>query len=187
MTAMSRRRFVAATSALCACPVTAMAATISRRRRDKLDSMANSAIFYMVNNHPVTRDMVEQAAGFLMIPVVSKGALIFGGAVGDGVLRVGGETTAYYSSVQFNAGLQVSASQYSQALFFLNETALNRFVQSDGWTFGAGMRYVVLTDAEGVRVDSLAQYVDVAALTFGDSGLHIGASLDGTKYTRFEH
>ena len=178
---------MAATSALCACPVTAMAATISRRRRDKLDSMANSAILYMINNYPATRDMVENAAGLLMIPVVSKGALFFGGAVGDGVLRVGGETTAYYSSVQFNAGLQVSASQYSQVLFFLNETALDRFIRSDGWTFGAGMRYVVLTEADGMRTDSLTRNVDVAALTFGDSGLHIGASLDGTKYTRFEN
>ncbi len=186
MTAMSRRRFVAASSALCACPVTAMAATISQRKRDKLDSMANSAIFYMVNNFPATREMVDQAAGLLMIPVVSKGALLFGASVGDGVLRVGGETTAYYSSVQFNAGLQISASQHSQALFFLNETALNRFLQSDGWTFGAGMRYVVLNDADSLRADSLTQNVDVAVLTFGDSGLDIGASLDGTKYTRFE-
>ena len=186
MTALSRRRFVAAASALCACPVTAAAAAISQRKRDKLDSMANSAIFYMVKNFPATRDMVEQASGLLMIPVVSRGALFFGGAVGDGVLRVGGETAAYYSSVQFNAGLQVSVSQYSQAVFFLNESALNRFTSSAGWTFGTGMRYVVVTDAEGLRMDSLAQNADVAALAFGDSGLHIGASLEGTKYTRFE-
>ena len=186
MTTMSRRGFVAATTVLCACPVTALAATLSQRKRDKLESMANSAILYMVENFPATRDMVAQAAGMLMIPVVSKGALFFGGAVGDGVLRVGGETAAYYSSVQFNAGIQISASQYSQALFFLNENALNRFAHSDGWTFGAGMRYVVLTDADGLHVDSLTQHVDVAALTFGDTGLHIGASFDGTKYTRFE-
>ena len=186
MTVLSRRRFVASASALCACPATAMAAAISQRKREKLDSMANSAIYYMIENIPATREMVEQAAGLLLIPVVSKGALFFGGAVGDGVLRVGGETTSYYSSVQFNAGIQFSASQYSQALFFLNENALNRFINSDGWTFGAGMRYVVMTETDGLRMDTLSQHVDVAALTFGDTGLHMGVSLDGTKYTRFD-
>ena len=179
-----RRSFIGGAAALTLLPAGAAAAqSAGSRRLEKLDVMSNSAIHYMITNIPATRDLVEQSAGFLMIPVVTKGALLFGAAVGDGVLRIGGETVAYYQSLQVNVGLQVSAYQFSQAVFFLNEGALSRFRQSDGWKFGAGMRYVVVEDKQGMSIDTLTRTADVAGLTFADSGLHIGMSIEGTKFT----
>nr|MCY4005864.1 hypothetical protein [Paracoccaceae bacterium]MCY4197055.1 hypothetical protein [Paracoccaceae bacterium] len=182
MSMMKRRRFIGGIAAMSMAPAVAVAAPQSRKFA-KLDAMANSATHFMIKNIPATSTMIEEASGFMIIPVVTQGALLFGAAVGDGVLRVGGKTVAYYQSVQLNVGLQVSVNQFSQAVFFLNDGALDRFRHSNGWKFGAGMRYVVVEDTQHMNVDTLTQSVDVAGLTFGDSGLHIGVSIDGTKFT----
>ncbi len=182
MKSMNRRRFVTASAGACLFPAAVQAAELNSRRREKIDQMANSSIYYMIQQFPDTQDLIENAPGLLMVPVMTRGALLIGGAVGDGVLRVHGETVAYYSALQLNVGLQLSAQQYSQAVFFLNEDALRRFRASQGWKFGAGMRYAVVSDVQGLSMDSLTSQVDVAGLTFGESGLHIGATVEGTKF-----
>ncbi len=184
MKKIDRRRFIGGAAAMSLIPAAASAqAEKTSKNFEKIDAMANSAIYYMIQNFPATRDMVEQSAGFLMIPLVTQGALLFGAAAGKGVLRVKGETVEYYQSLQFNVGIQVSANQYSQAVFFLNENALNRFRQSQGWKFGAGMRYVMIENTAAASMDTLTRTADVAGLTFAESGLHLGMSLEGTKFS----
>lgn len=186
MKIIDRRRFIGGTAAACAFPAVASARNINRRKLEQLDSMANAAIQYMTTSVPATKEMVDHAPGFLMMPLITQGSLLLGAAIGDGVLRIQGKTVDYYQSVQFNVGLQVSAIQYSQAVFFLNEEALNRFRQSDGWKFGAEMRYVVMEDTQTMGLDTLNKFADVVGLTFADSGLHVGLSVEGTKFTPLE-
>lgn len=186
MRIIDRRRFIGGTAAACAFPSIAPAQNVNRRKLDKLDSMANAAIQYMTTSIPATKEIVERASGFLMMPLITQGSLLFGAAVGDGVLRIEGKTVDYYQSVQLNVGLQVSAIQYSQAVFFLNKEALNRFRQSGGWKFGAEMRYVIMEDTQTMGLDTLNKLADVVGLTFADSGLHVGVSVEGTKFTLLE-
>ncbi len=180
---VNRRHFLGGTAAAFIYPASVSARTIDRRGKQKIDAMADSAINYMTTYFPSTKEMVDMASGFLIMPLITQGGLVFGAALGDGVLRINGESADYYQSVQINVGLQVSAVQYSQALFFLNDNALNRFRYSSGWKFGAGMRYVVIEDTQSLSSDTLSRSVDVAAFNFGDSGLHVGVAVEGTKFT----
>ena len=151
---------------------------------EELDSRANTAIEYMRRSVPQSEDLIELSVGILIIPLVTKAALGFGGAYGEGVLRVDGKTVDYFESVQFNFGLQISAQQYSYALFFMNRNALDRFLLSEGWKVGAEMKYLLVDDTELHRIDTLTRRADVAGLVFGATGLHVGAALEGTKFTR---
>ena len=184
MPKLTRRGFVAG-AAVTACAVLprAGAGQTNLSHLEELDSRASTAIQFMRNVVPESDDLMELSVGMLMMPLVTKAALGLGGAFGEGVLRVDGETVGYYSSLQFNYGLQISAQQYSTALFFMNQGALERFRSSYGWKFGAEMKYLIVDDTEIHRVDTLTRRIDVAGLIFGAAGLHIGASLEGTKYT----
>ena len=185
MIMLSRRGFISASAAMCVSPA-AINAADSIQLREELEAQANSALHFLIQNFPSTQDLVTNSAGFLIVPVITQGALLLGAAVGDGVLRTNGKTTGYYTAMQVNIGLQISARQYSQAVFFLNEAALKRFADSRKWRFGAGMRYVVLKDTQGSSYDSLTRHADVAGMSFGNSGLYLGASLEGTRYTPLE-
>lgn len=182
MNNIDRRRFFIGAAAVSVLPAQASAQQNQTEKFDQLDAEANYAIHYMLTNVPSAKDLVELSAGYLIIPVVTQASLFFGVAVGEGVLRINGKTVDFYSSFQANLGIQISARQYSQAVFFLNQNALDRFRQSLGWRFGAGMRYVVVEDSLAASIDSLSNTADVVGLVFADSGLHVGMSIEGTKF-----
>lgn len=153
---------------------------------DQIDRRIDSALAYMLNTIPDSQDLLARSAGMLMMPVVTKAGIGLGGAYGEGALRIKNETVDYYSSVQVNYGLQLGASQYSYALFFMNDQALSAFRKRTSWHFGAELGYVVVRDALSDGVDTATRLADVVALVFGEAGLHLGAALEGTIYSRLE-
>ena len=187
MVTLTRRDFVAGTAAFaCAGASLAGSAHAALSKFDKIESSANTAIQYMLENVPHSEDLISSSVGMLIMPLVTKAAAFFGGAYGEGVLRIDGHTEGYYNSFQLNYGLQFSAHQYSSVLFFLNQHSLEKFLGSNGWKFGAEMKGLVLHETEIRRVDTLTRRVDVVGVVFGASGVHLGVSLEGTKYTRID-
>jgi lipid-binding SYLF domain-containing protein len=127
---------------------------------------------------------MSRAAGVLVMPVVTEVGLGFGGAYGKGALRVGPSTVDYYSAAAASAGLQIGAQQYSHALFFMTQDALMEFRQSPGWVAGADLEYAANTQGEVLRADTTTSLSPVIAVVFAQSGLRVGATVEGTKYTR---
>ncbi len=188
MSVLTRRHFVAgAALATCAAAKPASSAEpVTQEHLDRLDSKASAALIFMQNTIPESQDLIDLSSGVLIMPLITKAAFLLGGAYGQGVLRVGGQTVDYFSSFQANFGFQFSAQQYSYALFFLNDRSLEDFRSSRGWTFGAENKYLIVDDTAIHRTDTLTSNVDVAGIVFGAAGLHVGASLDGTKFSRLE-
>lgn len=185
MLALTRRGLVAGVvAAVLVSTSHARSQEVTISHLEELDSRANTAFEYMRRTVPQSEDLIELSAGMLIIPLVTKAAFGIGGAYGEGVLRVDGKTVDYFESVQFNVGLQISAQQYSYVLFFMNRNALDRFLRSEGWKLGAEMKYLLVDDTELHRIDTLTRRADVAGLVFGATGLHVGAALEGTKFTR---
>lgn len=154
-------------------------------RFKEIDSQVDSAIIYLLTTKPETEELRNRASGILMIPVVTKAGLVFGGAYGEGALRVDGATVDYFSSLQLNWGLQIGAKQYSYALFFMNDEALDSFRNaSGGWKFGAGLEAVVIDESNQTGVNTLDRLYDVVGVVFGQAGFHAGMSLEGTIYNR---
>jgi lipid-binding SYLF domain-containing protein len=149
-----------------------------------IDARVDSALNFLYSTYPGTQDLAGRSAGVLVMPVITEAGLGFGGSFGTGALRVGGSTVDYYSATAASAGLQVGAQQYSHALFFMTQEALVDFRQSDGWAAGADIGYAVIDQGEVLRADTTTSLSPVIAVVFAQSGLRLGASVEGIKYTR---
>lgn len=149
-----------------------------------IDARVDATLDEMYRSYPNTADIADKASGLLVMPLVTEAGLGFGGGYGRGALRVGGATVDYYSNTKASAGLQIGAQQYAHVLFFMTDAALENFRRSPGWTLGADVGYVVNDRGESVAADSNTLLNPVLAAVFGQAGLQIGATLEGSKYTR---
>jgi lipid-binding SYLF domain-containing protein len=149
-----------------------------------IDARVASTMNYLFQSYPGTQDLSTRAAGTLVMPVVTEVGLGLGGAYGRGALQVGGATVDYYSTSSLSGGVQIGAQQYSHVLFFMTQDALLEFRTSDGWAVGGDIEYAVLDRGETLRAETTTSLSPVIAVIFAQTGLRVGATLEGTKYTR---
>ncbi len=149
-----------------------------------IDARVDATLAEMYSTYPNTRALAEKANGMLVMPLVTEAGFGFGGAYGRGALRVGGVTVDYYSTAKLSGGLQIGAQQYAHVLFFMTEDALLEFRQSAGWAAGGDIDYVISSNGDGLKAETTTALSPVVAAVFGRAGLKIGATLQGTKYTR---
>jgi lipid-binding SYLF domain-containing protein len=180
---LSRRAFglgaLAATSALAAC-----GNGIGGRGPQLIDARVNATLAEMYRTYPNTVQLAEKANGMLVMPLVTEAGLGLGGAYGRGALIVNNATVDYYSMVKGSGGLQIGAQQYAHVLFFMTEAALSEFRRSPGWAAGADLEYVISDRGDSVAAETTTVLAPVLAAVFGRAGLRLGATLEGTKYTR---
>ncbi|GGH25299.1 Las17-binding protein actin regulator [Cribrihabitans marinus] len=149
-----------------------------------IDARVDATLNQMYSLYPNTVEISEKAAGILVMPLITEAGFGFGGAYGRGALRVNEATVDYYSAVKGSAGLQIGAQQYAHVLFFMTDDALADFRRSPGWAAGADLEYVVSDQGDSLATDTTTLRTPVLAAVFGRAGLRLGATLEGTKYTR---
>ena len=149
-----------------------------------IDARADSTLDYLYRQYPATQGLAAKSSGMLVMPLVTEAGLGFGGGYGRGVLRVGGTSVDYYSATKGSFGLQIGAKQYAHVLFFMTDEALMKFRRSSGWAAGADVEYVFSDIGENLRAETTTATAPVLAIIFGQAGLHLGATLEGVKYTR---
>ena len=66
----------------------------------------------------------------------------------------------------------------------MTQDALAGFRASPGWVAGADVEYAALAQGEVLRADTTTSLAPVIAVVFAQSGLRLGATIEGTKYTR---
>ena len=150
----------------------------------RIDSRVDQAISFMQTEVPGTADLVSRASGMLVMPLITEAGFGFGGAYGRGALRGNDISVDYYSVVKGSGGLQIGAQQYAHVLFFMTEDALTEFRRSPGWAAGADLEYVISDKGDSIAADTTTVLAPVLAAVFGRAGLRVGATLEGTKYTR---
>ncbi len=181
MTGWSRRTFMMGATAggLSAC-----AGGTNSTARFKIDDDVSAAMRKMQSELPFTTSLIQNAAGVLMMPTVTKAGLIVGGAYGEGALLVGQAPVDYYSVAAASYGLQAGAQQYSSALFFMDSEHLRKFRARPGWTLGADVEYTLIDNAGAAGVDNNTIDDAVYAVVFNQAGILLGISIEGSKYTR---
>lgn len=180
---MSRRVFtlaaLASTGAIAAC-----GNGVGSRGSVTIDARVGATLEEMYRSYPNTRQLAEKADGMLVMPLVTEAGLGFGGAYGRGALLVNGVTVDYYSVIKGSGGLQIGGQQFSHVLFFMTNEALMGFRRSPGWAAGADLEYVISDQGDSVAADTTTTLSPVLAAVFARAGLRVGATLEGTKYTR---
>jgi lipid-binding SYLF domain-containing protein len=181
MAEISRRTLLVGAAGTCM----ALGATAVRAQSAQtIDARVDRAIQLLLATEPRARNLYDTAKGVLIIPEIVKGGLFFGGAYGEGALRVDGRTVSYYSFAAGSFGLQAGLQTFKLALFFMTEAALERFQVEDGWAMGADAELTFPGDGLSASVDSTSQRMPVVAMVFGQDGFMAGASIAGAKYSR---
>lgn len=180
---MSRRVFtlgaMASTGALAAC-----GNGVGSRGSVTIDARVRATLDEMYRSYPNTRQLAQNADGMLVMPLVTEAGFGLGGAYGRGALLVNDVTVDYYSVVKGSGGLQIGAQQFAHVLFFMTNEALTDFRRSPGWAAGADLEYVISDKGDSVAADTTTTLSPVLAAVFARAGLRLGATLEGTKYTR---
>lgn len=180
---LSRRAF--SMGALATAGLTAACGNgIGGRGPQLIDARVTATLNEMYATYPNTQQLAAKSNGMLVMPLVTEAGLGFGGAYGRGALLVDNVTVDYYSVVKGSGGLQIGAQQYAHVLFFMTGSALSDFRASPGWAAGADLEYVISDKGDSVSADTTTALAPVLAAVFGRAGLRIGATLEGTKYTR---
>ena len=180
---LSRRGFglgvIASTVAVAAC-----GNGVGGRGAGLIDARVQATLDEMYRSYPNTVSLANKANGMLVMPLVTEAGLGLGGAYGRGALLVGNTTVDYYSLAKASGGFQIGAQQYAHVLFFMTEQALLDFRRSPGWAAGADLEYVISDRGDGLNAETTTALSPVLAAVFGRAGLRIGATLEGSKYTR---
>lgn len=150
----------------------------------EIDARVAATLSYMYENYPGTRDLASKAAGILVMPLITEAGFGLGGSYGRGALQINNISVDYYSAASASIGLQIGAQQFAHVLFFMTEEAMNDFRASAGWAAGGDIEYVAIDQGGNISADTTNVLSPVIAVIFGQAGLHVGATLEGTKYTR---
>ncbi|WP_375201219.1 BPSL1445 family SYLF domain-containing lipoprotein [Hyphococcus sp.] len=125
--------------------------------------------------------VLTRAKGVLVFPLIRKGGIGIGGEYGQGALRIGGDTVAYYSTAAASIGLQFGGQSRRQIIVFLDQGALDKFRSSQGWEIGVDASVAVVTVGAGGAIDTTQLNQPIVAFVFDNKGLMYNLSLEGSK------
>ncbi|MBF9059011.1 twin-arginine translocation pathway signal [Rhodobacterales bacterium HKCCSP123] len=182
MSNITRRHFVISGASL---PLLAACGNgVNSGAGQRIDARVDAATEFMYREVPGTEELSYNATGMLVMPLITEAGFGFGGSYGRGALRINGVTVDYYSATAGTFGFQIGAQQYAHTLFFMTDAALRDFRESTGWAVGGDVRYAVNDRGGNLGIDTTVLTDPVIAVIYGQAGLIVGATLDGTRYAR---
>jgi lipid-binding SYLF domain-containing protein len=162
----------------------AFAGAAEAASKDKIDRRVNKALSEFRDQIGGADAVLSRAAGVLVFPSIKKAGIGIGGEYGEGALRIGGKTVAYYSSAAASIGFQLGAQARRQIIVFLDPNALEKFRSSEGWEIGVDASVTVITLDAGAQIDTKELNQPIVAFIFDGKGLMYNLALEGSKITR---
>jgi lipid-binding SYLF domain-containing protein len=159
----------------------AQAASAAEINRD-----ATAALNKLYASQRSAKLLGQKAKAILVFPHMVKAGFMFGGQLGEGALRKGGRTVAYYNSVAASYGFQAGVQSFGYALFFMTNAALEQLDKTEGFEIGVGPSIVVVDEGMGKSITSNTVTSDVYAFIFSQKGLMGGMGIQGSKITRID-
>lgn len=129
---------------------------------------------------------LNQSAGYLVFPRVIKIGIGIGGETGEGALRIGGKTAAYYRTSAGSIGFQLGAQAKSIVIAFMTPESLDKFRNSDGWKVGIDGSVALIDLGAGKTIDTNNIKDPVVGFIFGSKGLMYNLTLEGSKIHKQE-
>ena len=132
------------------------------------------------------QEFAKNAKGLLILPGVIKAGLALAGEYGEGALRVGGKTVAYYNITAASFGLTIGAQKKDIIIAFMTDEALRQFRVSEGWEAGVDGNVALMDIGAGTRLDTTIMRDPIVGFVFGAKGLMADVSLKGSKLSRLD-
>ncbi len=162
------------------------ASTTLAASADKIDSDADKALQVFKDDINGGEVFIGQSAGFLIFPRVIKIGIGVGAETGEGVLRVGGQSVAYYRTTAGSIGFQLGAQAKSIVIAFMTKESLQKFRDSSGWKVGVDGSVALIDLGGGKTIDSQNVRDPVVGFIFGSKGLMYNLTLEGSKFTKLD-
>jgi lipid-binding SYLF domain-containing protein len=185
-TMMTRRELIliGSTTLLAACSTSTGGTADPGAKRREIDAGVDNALAELYANAPGSRELAEKARGILVFPKVVSAGFVVGGSYGQGALRKGPDTAAYYSVGAGSVGLLAGAQSKAMYLFFMTQEALQKFEASNGWTAGADASVVIANVGANATIDTKTSQAPIIGFVRTNAGLMANLSLDGTKFNK---
>ena len=155
-------------------------------KRESIDASVDAALTKLYQQVPGSRELVAKSRGTLVFPSVLSAGFVVGGSYGEGALRRGSRTVAYYSTAAGSIGLLAGAESKSVILLFMTQDVLDMFAARKGWTVGAAASVTLVTVGANAQIDSKTAQQSIIGFVLTNGGLMANVSLEGTKFTRLE-
>jgi lipid-binding SYLF domain-containing protein len=133
---------------------------------------------------PGSHALASRAAGVLVFPTVIKAGFGIGGEYGEGAMRIGGHTVAFYNVLSASIGFQLGAQARSVIIMFMTPYALANFQRVDGWRIGVDGSVVVVVVGAGGSIDTDKITNPVVGFVLDSKGLMYNLTLEGSKISR---
>lgn len=154
---------------------------------EDLDKDSDQALRILYKSNPAAEAISKKARAVLVFPNIVKAGLVFGGAYGEGELKIGSKVDSYYNSVTASWGLQAGAQSYGYVVFLMNDKAVDYLRTSDGWEIGVGPTVVLVDQGMAKNLSTSTLKDDAYAFIFDQQGLMAGVSIEGTKISRIKN
>ncbi len=100
----------------------------------------------MFKNSGASAEFFGKSYAYAVFPTVGEGALVVGGAHGNGRVYVHGKWVGNVTMSQVSVGLQAGGKAFSEIIFFEDKRAFDEF-KSGSFEFGADASVVAITAA----------------------------------------
>jgi len=168
----------------CSTPAPGSGAAADKRK--EIDTAVDKALADLYRETPTAKQYGDKAQAILVFPSVVTAGFLVGGSYGQGALRKGSSTLAYYSIGTGSVGLLAGAESKATYIMFMTPESLSKFQASSGWTAGADASVTMVDAAASTRADMMASGAQVLGFVRGQKGLMANLSLDGTKVSKLD-
>jgi len=162
-------------------PVSSYAATAN-----EIDASVNASLDRFVKEVKGAQEFLNAAKGVLIMPGVIQGGLVIGAEYGEGALRIGGKTVAYYNVVSGSFGYQIGAQKKDIILVFMDDAVLEKFRNSENWRAGVDAKVTVVNVGADESLSTLKFQQPVVGFVFDQKGLMAGATIEGSKFSKLK-
>ncbi|MBN1362999.1 MAG: lipid-binding SYLF domain-containing protein [Sedimentisphaerales bacterium] len=146
--------------------------------RDLLSAKVERAIALFKATDPSIQAYFDSSYAYAVLPEVTKGALLVGGAYGRGEVFSRGVKIGYCSMSQASLGFSFGGQYFREIIFFQDEATFERFT-AGSFTMSAQLTAVALTAGSASRTD---YHYGLAVFIAADQGLMVDASVGGQKF-----
>ena len=161
----------------------AWAGSAVARSKAEIDAGVASTLraFYALD--PGNRELVERAAGVLVLPNLTKAGVGLGAEFGEAALVVDGSTRQYYTVTGAALGALLGVGQRAELVVFMTSAARDGFMRNQRWTIDADAGAAVASRGVGAQYPGLAIGKPVLAYVVNEQGLIGDVSLAGVRIT----
>ena len=150
----------------------------------EIDTSVDVALEQFKKDNKGGDEFLKSAKGVLIFPSVFKAGVGIGGEYGEGALRIGGLTVDYYSTAAASIGLQLGAQSKRIIIVFMQDDALKKFRESKGWKAGVHGSVALIEIGTGGTIDTTNIKDPIIGFVFGNKGLMLNLTLEGSKFTK---